>query len=190
MVKMAEETLEQKLAGGLFSLAKPDAAFKQVKPDLDRVTKEFSSAYIPEPVSEDKLEGSFNAVAKTYVNSLYRSVGKPEPLVDGPEWYGGLVRDWAGKVGEGHLQAIKDAIKKGDAGQLVSLLNQAYQPQAGTAKVQTTVTNIQSQPSNVQLGTYGVIAGELGGSVAKVATNLPGAYAALQQKYATQERLK
>ncbi|MBI2647387.1 hypothetical protein HYW99_02830 [Candidatus Woesearchaeota archaeon] len=185
-----EKTLEQRLAEGFISLAKPDTAFKLVKPDLDRVTREFSNAYVPEPVPEDKLEGTFNAVAKTYVNSLYRSVGKPEPIVDGPEWYGGLVRDWASKVGEGHLQTIKDAIKKGDAGQLISLLNQAYQAQAGTAKVQTNISNIQNQPSNVQLASYGIIAKEVNGSVAKVATNLPGTYAALQQLYATQERLK
>ena len=98
-----QDTLEQKLAGEFTSLARPNAVFNYVKPDLDRVSTKFTSIYDGRKVPEGNLERAFNGVSRLFVKALYDSIGKPEPNVDGPEWYGNLVRDWAGKVSDQHL---------------------------------------------------------------------------------------
>lgn len=186
---MATEKLEERLFKDLSAQVQPGASLKQIKPDLDRVEPMFFKNYDGKPVQEAKLEEGFNSVAKSYITALYDFVGKKQPNVDGPEWYGNLMRDWLGKVSQEALGQVRAAIKAGNRAEVLRLFNQAHEAQAN--KLTSIVSKIQNQPSEVQLAVYKQIANAIGGSnAAKVATNPSAAVSALAQVYAAQEAYK
>lgn len=180
---MGTETLEEKLFKDVHAQVQPGASLKHIKPDLDRIEPSFFKLYDGKPVGDAKLEDAFNSVAKSYVTALYDLVGKNQPNVDGPEWYGNLIRDWLGKVGPEAMGQVRAAIKQGNRAEVLRLINQGYEAQAN--KLQSTISKIQGQSSDVQMGVYTLIANTLaggkGGDVAKVATNVPAAVQALGQ---------
>ncbi len=183
MAKTGLEADVEKLFGELNAQVQPGASLKHIKSDLERIEPSFFKLYDGKPIEDAKLEDAFNSVAKSYVTSLYNIAGKPQPLVDGPEWYGNLIRDWLGKVGPEAMGQVRAAIKSGNRAEVLRLLNQAYEAQAN--KLQSTISKIQGQSSDVQMGVYTLIANTLAGGksgdVAKVATNVPAAVQALGQ---------
>lgn len=175
---------------------KPGAATKHVIADLDRVIETFPSAYdkemsekFPAEINDSNIRDAFNAASKVYVKALYNSIGKPEPLVDGPEWYGTLVTDWAGKVSREHLGQIEAAIKAKDKAKVLDLINEAYKAQAN--KLPHVIARIQGQPSEVQLPLWTESLKPISGkNVARAIAN-PGALAqVLAGNYAGQEAYK
>ena len=175
---------------------KQGAATKHVIADLDRISVTFPSAYqkemsekFPGEINDSNIRDAFNAASKVYVKTLYNSLGKPEPLVDGPEWYGTLVTDWASKVGREHVGQIEAAIKAKDEAKVKDLINEAYKAQANLLPHR--IAKIQSQPNDVHMGVWTEALKPIGGkNVAKVVAN-PGAFAqALAGNYAAQEAYK
>ena len=172
-----------KLFNEVNAQVQPGASLKHIKSDLDRIEPTFFKLYDGKPAEDAKLEDAFNSVAKSYITALYDLLGKSQPLVDGPEWYGNLIRDWAGKVSDQHFGQIRAAIKSGNRAEVLRLINQAYEAQAN--KLTSVISKIQGQNADIQMGVYAKIAGTLAGGskgdVAKVATNLPAAVQALGQ---------
>ncbi len=187
---MAEKkTMDEILFDEIKANVQPGASLKHIKPDLDRVESKFFSMYDGKPVGEDKVEAAFNSVAKSYITTLYDLAGKPQPLVDGPEWYGNTARDWLGKVSEQAVGQVKAAIKQGNRAEVLRLINQGYEAQAN--KLTSIISNVQNQPADIHLDVNKRVASALGGkNVAKVAANLPAAVSALAQIYATQDAYK
>src|SRR3989338_10709797 len=140
---MAKETLEERLFEDLSAQVQPGASLKHVKPDLHRVESGFFDLYDGKPVGDAKLEDAFNSVAKSYITSLYDLVGRKQPNVDCPEWYGNLIRDWLGKVSPEAMGQVRAAIKAGNRAEVLRLLNQSYEAQAN--KLQSTISKIQGQ---------------------------------------------
>ncbi len=166
----AQGGLESKLFGELTEAVKPGATLNFIRPDLNRVEPAFFAMYDGKSIPEANLEGGFNEVSAKYIKSLFGA--KDTKNVDGPSWYGGLMKDWLGKVSDQALAQVRTALKQGNRAEVLRLFNQAYEAQAN--KLTSILETVRSQPSDVQLGTYRLLARGIGGTnVAKVAAN-PG----------------
>lgn len=193
---MAIDEKVKKLLNAFRAELKPGAPIEHVRADLDRVMETFPAAYkkdmsekYPNKIDDSNIRDAFNAASKVYINALYNSLGKPEPLVDGPEWYGTLITDWAGKVSREHQGQIESAIKNKDSAKVLDLMNEAYKAQA--SKLPHVIAKIQGQPTEVQLPLFTESLKPIGGkNVAKAIAN-PGALAqVLAGNYAGQEAYK
>ena len=194
--KMGIDEKVKNLLSQFTAQLKPGVSTKNVIADLDRVMETFPTAYKKEmsekyhgEIDDSNIRDAFNDTSKVYVNALYNSIGKPEPLVDGPEWYGTLITDWASKVSRELQGQIEAAIKSKDSAKVLDLMNEAYKAQAN--KLPHVISRIQGQPSEVQLPLFTEALKPIDGkNVARAIANPGGLAQALAGNYAAQEAYK
>ena len=163
--------LEAVLFKELQEAAKPSAGLERIRLDLQRAEPQFVATYDSKPVDGAEVEDKFNAIARSYITEIFGV--KEMKNADGPVWYGNMMKGWLRLISDQAPEQAREFIKKGERAEVLRLFKQGYEAQADT--LASMLQKIRDQPSDVQLGTYTMLARVIGAkNVAKVASN-PGA---------------